>query len=423
MIKRLVGSNFIILIVLILFFAVACVGSDDVVEVIPGVKSWVLPATPNGLEPTQVWFSIGGAPDGGIYIGASDHTTNSALYRIDVATEKLELVGDAKSASRAANNWLENETAEKFHMRPIYYKGRVYVATTDYSDLNDRYVQKRGFHWYAYDTATKQFLDLSATEPGGVAGKHASIMATALDEPRGLLYGLETPRGHLFQYDIAKGSTKDLGRPDFLDSKYYNAGRYIWCDNEGRVYFTLSRVDTVMCWDPKTGFSTKKDWILRSKYSSDKNIRIGQWTKDGQRCYVADYEANFYLFDNKDKSFIWIGQGEGESSHFSRGRAFRIRVLNVTDDESTLYFANDDSEQFSLFEFDLEIKETRRLCYLSQIDSRLGDHAFYNRAGNDSWDSKGRFYIASFGQELGGETTEVIVTRIDPEAVKEYLNK
>jgi len=387
---------------------------------IPGVVSWVLPDTPNGLHPTQVWFSIHGAPDNGMYIGASDHRTNSALYRLDVAAETITLVGDARSASEAANNWKPGETAEKFHMMPLHYKGRIYVATTDYSLLDSGFQQKRGFHWYAYDIAAQQFLDLSAKEPGGVAGEHAAIMATALDEKKGLLYGLETPHGKLFQYDIARGVTKDLGRPDFLTRTYYNAGRYIWTDDEGRVYFTVAGIDYVICWDPLIGFQAKTDWTLRSEFFQDKNIRIGQWSTDNMRCYLADYEANIYLFNNRDKSFTWLGKGKGDSSHYKNGQAFRIRVFNVTADEKTIYFMNDDAAQFSLFEFDFATKQTRRLCALSEIDPRLGGTRFYNRAGNDSWDAQGRFYIASFGPELQN-STEVIVTRIDPVLLKKHL--
>jgi hypothetical protein len=384
------------------------------------VKSWVLPPTANGLVPTQCWFSIAAAPDGGVYIGASDHETNSALYRIDSATDELTIAGDARTASEAARNWLPGETAEKFHVRPIYWQGRVYVATTDYSSLDPGYIRKRGFHWYAYDLAEKRFIDLSASEPKGVAGEHASIMATCLDAKNGLLYGLESPHGWLYQYDSARKRTVNLGRPKFLKNEFYNAGRYIWADDEGRVYYTVAGVDNVLVWDPAKGFVDRTDWKMRSQIFRDKSLRLGQWTADGMRCYLADYEANFYLFNNADKSFTWLGRGEGDSSHYMRGETFRIRVLNVTADEKTIFFANDNSVKFSLFEYDIASKKTRRLCYLSELDSRLADPAFFNRAGNDSWDDKGRFYIASFGAERG-KSPGVLVTRIDPVLLKKAL--
>jgi hypothetical protein len=387
---------------------------------IPGTRSWQLPPTPNGLQPTQCWFSIGSAPDGAMYIGASDHRTNSALYRLDTSTDALRCVGDAKAASQEANNWLSDETAEKFHNRPLYFQRRVYVATSDYSLLDAGYLRKRGFHWYAYDTTAGRFIDLSASEPNGVAGEHASIMATALDASHGLIYGLETPHGYLFRYDIAQGVTTNLGRPGALTAQYYNAGRYIWTDARGRVYFTLAGIHHVLYYDPSAGFGAQEGWTLRSVYFGDKSIRLGQWTPDGMRCYLADYEANFYLFDNTDQSFRHLGRGQGDAPHYKDGVAFRIRVLNVSADEQKIYFANDDAELFSLFEFDVQTGATRRLCSLSNIDERLGGRTYFNRAGNDSWDSRGRFYIASFGGELENPT-DVIVTRIDPVLLKTHL--
>jgi hypothetical protein len=419
----------------LIFFAIlfasafsGCKGQDNYetagvsswVGKVPGVISWSVPATPNGLRPTQCWFSIGSSPDGTMYIGASDHKTNAALYSIDPSSESLRYLGDAKAASLEVGNWKANETAEKFHVYPWFYKGRVYVATTDYSNLDAGYLKKRGFHWYAYDITSRKFLDLSANEFGGIAGEHASIMATACDGRNGILYGLDSPRALLFRYDIANGITTNLGRPEFFKNPYYNAGRYIWTDNQGRVYFTVAGINYVLFYDPVKGFGEKKDWELRSRYFMDKCIRMGQWTPDGMRCYLADYEANFYLFNNSDQSFSFLGQGKGDAQHFKDGMAFRIRVMNVTADEKKIYFSNDDAEVFSLFEFEISSGNTRRLCFLSEIEQRFKDRTYFNKAGNASWDNNGRFYIAAFGNELVN-STDVFVTRIDPVLLKAHL--
>ena len=31
---------------------------------LPGTTTWIVPATPNGLQPIQSWFSVSGLPDG-----------------------------------------------------------------------------------------------------------------------------------------------------------------------------------------------------------------------------------------------------------------------------------------------------------------------------------------------------------------------
>jgi len=135
-----------------------------------GVWQWTLPDTPNGLRPTQSWHATGSSPDGDIYIAGMDHVTNAALYRLEWRVGKLQLVGDARSASEAAKNWMPGETAQKFHTRPLWHRGEIFVATMDRSTLDDGYLTRRGFHWYAYDPASNNFTDLSASEPAWPTG-------------------------------------------------------------------------------------------------------------------------------------------------------------------------------------------------------------------------------------------------------------
>jgi hypothetical protein len=75
-----------------------------------------------------------------------DHVSNSALYRLRAGNQAFTYVGDARSASEAAGNWRAGETAEKFHTRPTWHLGKVYIATMDYSRLDGGYLERRGFH-------------------------------------------------------------------------------------------------------------------------------------------------------------------------------------------------------------------------------------------------------------------------------------
>src|SRR4051794_3454314 len=124
---------------------------------VAGLWYWVLPDTPNGLRPTQSWSGAGSAPDGAIYVGGMDHQTNSALYRLapggdaNAPAQTLTYVGDAAAASKAAHNWRPGEYAEKFHTHPTWHDGKVYVASLNYSLLDNKYLQAPAFHWYAYD--------------------------------------------------------------------------------------------------------------------------------------------------------------------------------------------------------------------------------------------------------------------------------
>ena len=115
---------------------------------IDGVHIWQMPDAPDGSRPDQSWLAVGSDAEGEIYISGHDHQTNAMLYRMYQHDNTLRWVGDAKSASEAANNWQTNETAEKFHTRPIHHNGTVYVATLDTSDMNNSVLNTRGFHWY-----------------------------------------------------------------------------------------------------------------------------------------------------------------------------------------------------------------------------------------------------------------------------------
>lgn len=101
---------------------------------IDGVTLWTLPRTNNGLQPIQSWHNAGSSPDGDIYVSGMDHLTNAALYCVHNNT--LRYVGDAKSASQAANNWKTDEYAQKFHTRAAYLNGRMYVAVLNRSYFN-----------------------------------------------------------------------------------------------------------------------------------------------------------------------------------------------------------------------------------------------------------------------------------------------
>lgn len=399
-------------------------GSDGLIE---GTSVWLVPDTPNGLRPSSSWFSISGSPDGTIYAAACDHTTNAALYALRPRSNTLRLIGDARSASEAADNWLPDETAEKFHVRPLWYQDRVYVATADYSNQDDLHLERRGYHWYAYDERSREFTDLSASEPTGVAAEHISIFSTALDEPRGLIYGLGSPNGNLYQYNIATGTTVDLGRPPELTRKYYNPGRFLWVDEAGRVYWSLANAGMpapeemptpkhVLSWDPQQGFVPKPDWTISEM------LRTGQRSLDGKRVYILDYQLNLYLFDETDGSFKHLVKGELPAEHVSpRTMAIRVRSTQLSANEKKIYFVNDSALNNSLWEWEFASGAApRELVRTTAIDPRL--EPTYNAfTGHDSWDNRGRFMFSGFGGEGFPPTPHVYFIRVDPVRLKAGL--
>jgi hypothetical protein len=382
-----------------------------------GVTSWVVPNTPNGLVSDQSWFSVAGAPDGNVYMTACDHLTNSALFRLTPHDGALSYLGDARSASEAANNWLPWETAEKFHVRPMWFEGRVYVATADYSNQDDAYLNHRGFHWYAYDTPSRRFLDLSASEPNGVGAEHISIFSAAVDQRRGAIYALGSPTSHLYRYDIATGTTVDLGRSPLLTRTYYNPGRFLWVDSRGRVYFTVATAGTlapgepatpryVLYWDPVEGWGAEPSWTIAEM------LRTGQCSLDGKRCYILDYPLNLYVFDDEARTFTSLGRGVLEPQHIStRTRNVRVRSMQLSANEKKIYLINDSAPVNSLFEWDYaSTPYPRELARVEGLDERL-DARYTAFTGHDSWDEQGRV----------PSTPNVYFVRVDPVRLKAAL--
>lgn len=386
--------------------------SVAVAGLVDGVTSWAPPATPAGLTPQQSWYSVGTTPSGDTYFSSADHVTNSTLYRIDIASDSCAYAGDAKAASQAANNWNSDESAQKFHIRPTYYQGRMYVATTDFSDPNAGYLNHRGFHWYAFDEAQAKFLDLSATEPNGVAVKNFQCMAMTLDEPRGTLYCLGTPNGNLYEYKIATGTTRDLGRPAEVTGQYVTVGRFMWVDEAGTVYFTYSGYDSVFAFELGGAFSAKPDWDLGGL-----ELKFGQWSRDRKRCYLGDYEGRLYVFDDAANTFSLLGQASVPEAYNSTEPLYvwQTRLFQISADEQKYYFMNDSSTgAYALFEFDLSSKMTTKIAELSQLDSGLpGPYLFHS--AYDSWDTRGRFSYVNFNMK---PENPMRVTRIDPVRVK-----
>jgi hypothetical protein len=288
----------------------------------------------------------------------------------------------------------------------------------DRSTLDDAYLTRRGFHWYAYDPAANYFKDLSVSEPGGSAVAHGNIVTLASDPTRNVIYGAGVPTGEIYRYDVALGRTNILGRPASYDQPYVYTGRVMWVDSRGRLYFTASNSKSpsvfghVHYYDPKTGFGERKDWPLQEGQA----LEVGQCLAKGKQCVFSDDEGHVYRFDDDGPSWSYLGQIEtGQQATYTW-------LFNVSSDGSKIYTANSTSPQpsnfTSLYEFDLKTGKTQKLCTVADLDPSLRD--LHVHTGYDAWDPEGRFYFASFN---GHPDQPVVLTRVDPARLKAALNK
>jgi len=163
-----------------------------------------------------------------------------------------------------------------------------------------------------------------------------------------------------------------------LTAQYYNAGRYIWTDAGGRVYFTLAGIHHVCTTIPgrfrRTGGLGAQKRLLQRQEPSPGSV-------DARRDALLPGRLRSQLLPLRQHrpELSPSRPGTGDAPHYKDGVAFRIRVLNVSADEQKIYFANDDAELFSLFEFDVQTGATRRLCPSPTSTNAWRAHVFQPR--------------------------------------------
>lgn len=373
----------------------------------PGVTIWRLPDTPGGLEPLQNWYSVGSGPDGSIYVTGCDHRTNSALYRIWPESRTLVYVGDAQSAAAAAGTLAPGETFEKFHVRPTWLDGRIYLASMDYSHYDSGYRRKPGFHWFEYDPDANTFADV--TDIVG-AGKHLQVEFLAADPRRSVLYASAVPTGELLRFDPTTRTTTDLGTPPGLPVSYPETGGFMWVGSDGKVYFSMkgsgSYFEHIRYWDPVTErYGEKREW----KIGDQALLKTGQWSADGRRCYMTDFDGTLYRYTDQGPTFERLGKIDHPT------HTLKTRTFFLSPDEAYIYLINDhwgNDPDYYIFEFDIRTRTDRPLVKLTDLDPVFNSDHWRYHGGHDAWDSSGAFYFATFS--MSGETGNVLLTGFNP---------
>ena len=387
----------------------------------PGVRVWQLPDAPSGDRPDQSWLAIGSDPEGNIFVSGHDHVRNAMLYRLDVESGLLTWVGDARTASEAVDNWRLNETAEKFHTRPTYHDGRMYVATLDKSSIDDVFRATRGFHWYAYNLDDGSFVDLSVGEPDGVGAKQLQVVTIQSDMVNGRIYGITIPENKVLFYDVERGLTTVVGSPDEW-SGYFYSNRFMWTDSRGALYLTggtersqwnqgedRSVLDVVWKFDPESGF-VRTEFALQALAA----IEVGQWDASRERLYVSDDMGHVYRFTDATGEWDYLGRPEFPAGEGPSGFN-KVWVFQLDPDEQTIYLGRSDNpgSPNEIWQFDIGTGESSLLASLPELDALAGSEAFIT--GYDSWDSNGSFYISAFSMY---DSENAYLVGINPDQIR-----
>ncbi len=362
------------------------------------LRQFELPDTENGLTPTECWHCVGNDGYGRIFAGGMDHHTNAALYLLEPGAETVRCIGDARNASQFAGNLVPGETFQKFHTRPLVHDGLVYVASLNYSGIDDGYKKERGSHLYRYDPNDASFRDLSALYSDGLASSASGIVALAGGNSNDWIVGVTAPDANLVLFDTKSSMKKFLGRPDTYDREHLYAGRVLWCGKDERIYFTAGNpywgsyddavYNHVHYYDLKRGrFGERQDWRLHESRA----IETCQWTHDRQKCLLVDDVGRIYVYDYQKTDFYELGILPCAPDE-------RIWVFHLLEDMNAAFFisstVNAKKSLPALYKFDFRTGKGSRICYLREIHPTFEDTDFFT--GYDALDLQGRFYFTSF---------------------------
>ena len=207
----------------------------------------------SGRDPAM-WQGLFAASDGKVYSTLCSEKGSAHMYLYESSADTNRIVCDAAAF---LDEWGHGiRTSGKIHNHCVEDKqGNIYFATMNDGAGPDEidYRSWRGGHWVKYDPKSDTLENM------GMIDKGIGSYPLAIDAERNYLYGIGYT-GYLYQLDIAKKTTRNLGRVSDWD-----ICRDIAVDDLGNVYgcFPISRIwkydptlDKVMDLDVKIPFSS-----------------------------------------------------------------------------------------------------------------------------------------------------------------------
>ncbi|MBQ7877066.1 MAG: hypothetical protein IJ314_01530 [Bacteroidales bacterium] len=173
----------------------------------------------------SMWSALYGAKSGKIYIGLCTHAEAAHFYEFDPETKNMRHICDLTELHNERGEGIN--TNGKIHVRMgedehgnIYFGGLNEDTGPEAIDPSS-YL---GAFWYRYNPS------LDKVEVLGKISRHFGLLGMVYEPVYNRLYGLAED-GHLYMYDIALRSTRDLGKVDDWD-----ICRTIFADDKGNVY-------------------------------------------------------------------------------------------------------------------------------------------------------------------------------------------
>ncbi len=345
-----------------------------------------------GFRTHSCWSGLGVSSRGDVYMTASNHLQsggNAAICKYDPVADKISVLGDLKSISTAANNWMPGESQHKVHTFLMEHAdGKIYLASDDY----DPSPFLRGAHVYTIDPATDQVVDFSKTQPflmtknlnviantgkaeerSGVFIEFYGIKGLSLN-PRapGVIYAMTYPDGHLIRYDTGNGAMQVVGQSKPVSYVFYT-------DNSGNAYYAKESGSglSLVKYELATGNTT----VVKSFFLG---IELGAIapTQSGNIVYCLEAATQkIYRLDCSKDSFT-------EFTTVCGTNWWQLYNLSLSPDGRSLYFVSNNNDRSTIRKIDLATKQCSEFL---DINALLGsrDLCF---GGVNVWDDAGNFY-------------------------------
>lgn len=267
------------------------------------------------------------APDGTVYGATSGK--RSHLFRLNPVHGYVEPLGVLRDV---------NAVHKSLVVAP---NGDVYIGTTPSGHLL-KYTPSNEHSDKAGVDAPLDVADLGAP----VAGE--SIYALAIG--RGRIYGLTTPHGYFFSFDIGTGKFATHGKVaerNIPGEKFENEkaiGRGIALDSEGNAY-TSGEGGRLFRFSPNDGTLEKLPIILPAVPGREPYNRVDAWAVTGDRSVLYGGTSDGYLFRFDPKCFLIQNLGKPLNQ-------YRIRGLVLAHNGKLYGVGGDDDEMARLFSYD-----------------------------------------------------------------------
>ena len=363
-----------------------------------------------GFRHDSVWSALATDGLGRLHVAVSNHQQpggNVALFRYDPHRRRMVSLGDLRSISAAAGNWMPGESQYKVHTFLVPDAlGRFHFASMDHPPSPFL----RGAHLYRLDPTTGVVEDLSRTQPflmtkslavipntgqaaerSGVFIEEYGIKGLGLN-PRApdLLYAMTYPEGHLIQQVLSTGAMEVVGRSE-------NVGYVFHVGNEGDAFYGVPAPGglDLLRYDTSAG-STR---VVAAGLPGELLGAVAP-TPEGDVVYLLEaLTKSVYRLDTRSDEVSFLATVCGSNW-------WRLFNLSLGPEGEGLFYVSNNNARSTIRAIDVDSGACREVL---DVDALLGtrDLCF---GGVNAWDRNGNLFAPAW--TFGAAQTDLVLLRV-----------